>query len=576
MKDRKEFYTLLAEIDGKPFAEYENVFGDFDFARYVIKCPQLDTDPEAANPVVTVRIPQSIAEIPGHLYDSPVRRTALEDLLTRNLSEAVGRIARFNESGWARRNILVAEPGQKILPRTSVVITKEYIDASIRIALPYKVFAGGSEDNRLVDADMARKVFFEDLPEVISSSLFFCNLDIAETENFVDTMEDADRIRQTLPTLGLVSFIGEGSLLARERNTDFPDYDKIAPFDVDENIRAEVEVPNAGSLKGLGIPTGLTVVLGDVANGRKDFMDALASGVFNHIPGDGRENTITVSDAVQVAVDIGRSIQEINLTPFFSEIEGVDPVSYSTDSAEAFASQAAAAIEALEVGARVLIVDEHTSAPAFLTTDSRVAALLGETPRASLAQRARQIVDELGISLVIGGENLVAEYIPIADTVLKVEDFQVTNITEEAKALDLTLPPEAPAVNLGPMLARSRWIMPSSIDASVGRLDQVIEALDLKAIQFGRSVIELDAVTQIADESQTLTIGLLLYYAKLRYMQEGYPLREMLDMIDRDLSSEGLGSVSRDVRGDLARPRRYELAAALNRLPTFRVSHATE
>jgi predicted ABC-class ATPase len=311
-------------------------------------------------------------------------------------------------------------------------------------------------------------------------------------------------------------------------------------------------------------------------NGRKGFMDALSAGVYNHIPGDGREHVVTVADAVQVEVDLGRSIQEVNVTPFFAEIEGMDPASYSTRSAGAFASQATAAIEALEVGARVLIMDEHTSAPSFLTTDARVASLLGDSPRASLAQRARQMVDELGVSIVIGGENLVAEYIPIADTVLKVEDFQVTNITEEAKALNIEVPPPAHEVNLGSMLARSRWIMPSSVDATVGCQDQVIEALDERAIQFGRSVIELDSVSQIADDSQTLTLGLLLYYAKLRYMQEGYPLREMLDMIDRDLSSEGLSVISRDLRGDLSRPRRYELAAVLNRLPTFRVSHATE
>ncbi len=576
MKDRKEFYSLLADIDGKPFAEYEKVIGDFDFARYVIKSPKLDTAPEAADPVFTIRIPQSIAEIPGHLYDSPVRRTALEDLFTRNLSDTAGELAHFNESGLARRNILIAEPGQKILPRTSVKVTKEYIDATIRIALPYKVFDGGAEDNRLVDAEMARKIFFDDLPEVISTSLFCCNMDIAEAESFVNTMEDADRVRQTLGTLGMVSFIGEGSLLARERDSDFPDFDNIAPVDVDAGSQTEIDVPNAGSIKGLGIPSGLTVVLGDAAKGRKDLMHAIAAGVFNHVPGDGREAVITVSDAVQVSVDRGRCVQEINITPFLSELEDADPVSYSTDNADSFTSQAASTIEALEVGARVLIVDENSSAPAFLTTDSRVAALLDDTPRASLAQRARQMVDELGVSIIVGGENLVAEYIPIADTVLKVENAQITNITEEAKALELNVPPAAPAVNLGPMLARSRWIMPSSIDASVGRLDQVIESLDLNAIQFGRSVIELDSITQIADENQTLTIGLLLYYAKLRYMQEGYPLREMLDMIDRDLSSEGLATITSDTRGDLARPRRYELAAALNRLQTFRVSHATE
>ncbi|MDD3275683.1 MAG: ABC-ATPase domain-containing protein [Kiritimatiellales bacterium] len=573
MKDRKEFYNLLAEIDGKPFSEYERLAGDFDFARYVIKCSKIEVARDAEDPVFNIRVPQSIAELPGHLYDSPVRRTALEDYLTRNLCATAARIARFNESGWARRNILVAEPGQKILPRTSVLITKEYIDVRIRIALPYKVYVSGE---RLVDGEMARRVFFEDLPEVVSASVFCCNLDLAATEEFVNGMEDADRVRQTLATLGLVGFVGEGSLLAREQNTDLPDYTNIAPFEVAEDARIEIDVPNGGKMAGLGIPSGLTVILGDSLNGRKDFMAAIAAGVYNHIPGDGRETVITVSDAVQIAVDCDRSVQEVNITPFLSESEISNPASYSTAAADAFVSQAAATIEALEVGARVLIVDENSSSSAFLTTDARVAGLLGSTPRTSLAQRARQIVDELGISLIIGGENLVAEYIPIADTILKVEDFQVTNITEEAKALNLAVPPEAPAVNLGPMLGRSRWIMPSSIDAVVGSKDQVIEAIDLNAIQFGRSVIELDSVSQIADISQTLTIGLLLYYAKLRYMQEGYPLREMLDMIDRDLSSEGVGTISRDLRGDMARPRRYELAAALNRLPTFRVSHATE
>ncbi len=575
MKDRKEFYSILGEIDGKPYAEYSRLAGDFDFARYVIKCAAIDTGPQAVAPVFNIRIPQSIVEMPGHLFDSPIRRTALEDYLTRNLAAAAGRIARFDERGVARRNILIAEPGQKILPRTAVLVTKEYIDARIRIALPYKVFASGT-DNRLIDGEMMRKVFFDDLPEVIGSSLFCCNLNLAEAEAFVNGMEDADRIRQTLPTLGLVSFIGEGSFLAREPDTDEPDFDNIIPFEVEGDAATEIEVPNAESVRGLGIPAGLTVVIGDAATGRKDFMSAIAAGVFNHVPGDGRENVISVSDAVQVAVDRGRSVQEINLTPFINSLEQGDPASYSTPAADSFISQAAATIEALEVGARVLVVDENTSAPAFLGTDARTAGLLGDSPRVSLAQRARQMVDELGISLVIGGSHLVAEYIPVADTILKVEDFQVTDITEEAKALELTPAPEAPAVNLGPMLARSRWVMPSSIDATVGSRDQVIEALDLKAIRFGRSVIELDSVPQLADENQTLTIGLLLYYAKLRYMQEGYPLREMLDMIDRDLSNEGLGTIARDLRGDLARPRRYEVAAALNRLPAFRVSHATE
>ena len=77
---------------------------------------------------------------------------------------------------------------------------------------------------------------------------------------------------------------------------------------------------------------------------------------------------------------------------------------------------------------------------------------------------------------------------------------------------------------------------------------------------------------QLADVYQARTIGRILYYAKLRYLDEPRSVREILDLVDRDLSTEGLESLTRDLRGDLARPRRYEIAAALNRLDTFRVA----
>ena len=42
MKDKKEFYNLLTELDGQSFAEYQQLVGDFDFSRYVIKCASID------------------------------------------------------------------------------------------------------------------------------------------------------------------------------------------------------------------------------------------------------------------------------------------------------------------------------------------------------------------------------------------------------------------------------------------------------------------------------------------------------------------------------------------------------
>jgi len=579
MKDKKEFYNLLTALDGQPFAEYEQMIGDFDFTRYVIKCTGIDFGSDtAANPVFSIRVPQTIAEIPEYLFDSPVRRTAMEDLLLRRLSGNIDKIANYDHNGIARRHIGVSAPNQKILPRNALLLTKEYIEVKITIALPTQTIVVDGEPIISVDGELAQQTFFEDLPEVVSNSLLYCNIETAEADAHVNNMEDADRLRQYLGASGQVAFVAEGALVSRIPGQDLPDYERLSPVDIEQSLIDEVEVPHAGSVKGIGIPNGLTLILGESNSGRVDLMDAMAQGIYNHVPGDGRENVVTVADAVNIRSEVGRAIQQVDISAFAKELpDGGNPSSYSSKAAGSFTSQAASTVEALEAGARVLLFDEHSSSSTFLSSDTRVSSLLGDSSRNTLAARARQMVDELGISMVVAGSSLIAEFIPIADKVLKVENFCISDITEEAKALEIVPSTVADdSVNLSTMLSRSRWVMPSSIDPSIGREDLVIETDDQDFLQFGRSLVDLDAVRQIADADQARAIGFVLYYAKLRYMDEGYPLREILDLVDRDLSNEGLNALVRDPRGDLARPRRYEVAAALNRLPAFRVSHVTE
>ena len=579
MKDKKEFYNLLTELDGQPFAEYEQMIGDFDFTRYVIKCNGIDFGSDtAAHPVFSIRVPQTIAEIPEYLFDSPVRRTAMEDLLLRRLSANIDKIANYDHNGIARRHIGVSAPNQKILPRNALLLTKEYIEVKITIALPVQNVVVDGEPIISIDGELAQQIFFEDLPGVVSNSLLYCNIDTADADAHVNNMEDADRLRQYLGASGRVAFVAEGALVPRIPGQDLPDYERLTPVEVDSALTEEVEVPHSGAVKGIGIPNGLTLILGESNSGRVDLMDAIAQGIYNHIPGDGRENVVTVADAVNIRSEVGRAIQQVDISAFAKELpDGGNPTSYSTKAAGSFTSQAASTVEALEAGARVLLFDEHSSSSTFLSSDTRVSSLLGDSSRNTLAARARQMVDELGISMVVAGSSLIAEFIPIADKVLKVENFCISDITEEAKALEIVPSTVADdSVNLSSMLSRSRWVMPSSIDPSIGREDLVIETEDADFLQFGRSLVDLDAVRQIADADQARAIGFVMYYAKLRYMDEGYPLREILDLVDRDLSNEGLNALVRDPRGDLARPRRYEVAATLNRLPAFRVSHVTE
>ncbi len=568
MRDKKEFLNIVNDISGKPVADYSRLIGDFDFSRYVLKVGQVQVEDLSAPTLFIVRVPQIIAGFPPHLFNTPVRRTALEDYLTRKIAVQIEGLTRYDRDGLSRRHLTIAVPGQKILPRTTLLLTEEYVEARIYLNLPVR--------QGTIPGDLVLDIFFNELPAVVNGALIYCNVNTAELDQFVDIMEDADQLRQLLPTRGLVAFANEGALLARLGQTDYPDYENVTPLTVATELQVEMEAPNTGAIRGLGIPGGVTLILGDAYSGRIALMRALAAGIYNHIPGDGRDFVITVPDAVHISSEPGRSVQKTDVSLFVQAMNGADFHEYTAAEADPFTAQASATVEALEVGARVLLFDEAASSASFLTRDARLDKLMPDAGKRliPLAARARQLVDDLGVSIVVAGASSVAEFIPIADTVLRIDNYRVIDITREAKAMDMAgLHADGDSAQITALVERNRWVVPSSIDSSQGAQDLAIKALDINLLKFGRSTIELRDISQLADVHQTETIGLILYYAKLRYMDEGRPIREVLDLIDRDLSTEGLECLSRDLRGDLARPRRYEIAAAMNRLDTLRISH---
>lgn len=563
MRDKKEFHSLLEAIDGRPFKEYGRIVGDFDFSRYVLKFHMIPEDPDTV--LFVARVPQVVAGFPPHSYNSPVRRTGLEDLLTRAVAEQIQDLKTGLVFGNPRRSLSISGPGQKILPRSSMVVTDEYVEARIYVDLPH--------NRGRVDSSEASTIFFEDVPWVVSQALIYCNLEEREVERFVDVMEDADQVRQLLITQGLVSFVGEGANLKRLADTDLPASTKPAqPIVIDPNLMKEVDVPNAGTLKGLGVPTGLTLVVGDVASGRSDLLRAMADGIYNHIPDDGREFVITAPDAVYVAADPGRTVRRVDLSGFLTT-EGGDVARFTTDNADGVHSQAAGVVEALEVGARALLLDEEDSSPEFLSGNAVVSQMLsGAQPAVtSLAARARELVDDMGVSLVVGAWALANDFMPLADTIYYIEKGVVRDITDAVKESEWPQLP-VPEPVLGDIVEKSRWVVATSIDPSLGVEDVVISAPGVEELEFGRHWVDLSRVPQLADRFQTGTIGLILQYAKMHYIDEGRPLRELLDLVDRDLSTEGLETLARELRGDLVRPRRYEIAAALNRLESLRIS----
>ena len=99
---------------------------------------------------------------------------------------------------------------------------------------------------------------------------------------------------------------------------------------------------------GMAIPAGITTIIGGGFHGKSTLLRAISLGVWNHIPGDGREYIVTNPTAVGVRSEDGRSVQGVDISPFIGELPGGTGTSkWSSEDASGSTSMAAAVIEVL-------------------------------------------------------------------------------------------------------------------------------------------------------------------------------------------------------------------------------------
>jgi predicted ABC-class ATPase len=295
----------------------------------------------------------------------------------------------------------------------------------------------------------------------------------------------------------------------------------------------------------------------------------LELGVYGHIPGDGRERVVAREDAVKIRAEDGRSVERVDISPFIGDLPyGRSTAAFSTENASGSTSQAANIMEALESGSKMLLIDEDTSATNFMIRDARMQRLVAadKEPIRPLVDLAMPMYKELGVSTVIvmGGSG---DYLDVAGNVVMMDSYYPKDVSAEARDVVSDLPSlREPSADAWPGAGAGRVFDPRSLDASRGRREKVA-AKGVGTILFGRRAIDLSAVEQLADQSQTRAIGDALIYLRDNCMEPpGLALSGMLDELDRLLDEAGLDAIMRGKFGDRARPRRYEVSAALNRL----------
>src|SRR4028118_511937 len=91
-------------------------------------------------------------------------------------------------------------------------------------------------------------------------------------------------------------------------------------------------------------------------------LSAVSWGVYDHVPGDGREVVVTLGDAVKVRAEDGRSVAGVDISAMIGELPGGRSTEgFSTPNASGSTSQAANIAEALEIGTSLLLAGAGSS-----------------------------------------------------------------------------------------------------------------------------------------------------------------------------------------------------------------------
>ena len=556
----------LRRIDGRPYGFYKDLRGQaYALGPYELRFDHIQGDPFASPSRVRIDIPTGRAALPAWSYAGATARRASADFvhraLLRSLSVSRGKL------GSGKSGLLeIMAVGQQVLERTAVLVRP---NGDLRVRLSVGLPAAG----RRILGREAAQLLTHRLSEALDR--VFDGLEPNALQRHVHCIEDQVVLREQLHDNGLVAFLAEDSVLPRWSGADDRPMDAAIPLDVPHALAYELRAPHAGRLRGLGLRAGVTLIAGGGYHGKSTLLSALANGVYDHIPGDGRDRCVSVTSAVSIRAEDGRSVRGVDLRPFINALPlGRRTDWFETADASGSTSQAAAIVEALEAGATVLLIDEDTAATNFMIRDARMRRLVPgkKEPITPYLDRVRQLWEEKHISsvLVVGG---AGDYLDVADTVIQMDEYRPQDVTQRAREVAREVPqkisdPQAP----GPWLAsRPRRPDPRSLDPSRGRKQERVRSVKTRTIEFGSEEIDVSLLYQLVDAAQCRMIGdVLLQYT--RGLCDGKKtIPELLDRIDAEIEKDGLDTVTDRDFGDRARARRFEIAAALNRLRSLRL-----
>lgn len=435
------------------------------------------------------------------------------------------------------------------------------------------------------DKKKAVQLLVGNLPNI--AALFIKYFDHERSIKVGALYEKQKYLRNWLKGSDYCAFLANGSILPRDSKTDGA-MEGAIPF----MAPAEEEIEVCG-IKGLGIKKGVTVITGGGYSGKSTVLDTISAGIYDHILGDGRELCITDTSAMTISAEDGRSVKNLDISPFISWLPGGDTEHFSTDHASGSTSQAANILEAMDAGAKLLLIDEDKSATNFMIRDALMKELIRREPITPFTERVNELHESCAVStiLVIGGSG---EYLAIADNVYLMDEYLISNVTEKAREIyrkntviseeTKKYSDEQQNANSSSVPKAKDWYQHRIISTDgfspypkqFGR--EKLEVPDIGFIIIGEEKINANLVHDIVCNEQRTAIGFML---RLLETREGgglfsEPEHETVDIIQktdelyREIEEKDIDMVYSgnfpDCDRFLAYPRKVDFMAVVNRM----------
>lgn len=545
MKTKQDFLDSLRRMDHKSYGAYKALKGDYDFRDFILKIDHVQGDPFASPSRVRLCV-NNKQNFPAELFAEKWEKTALEDYILRRVHFCIrnlmqggngreNRQDRYQRGGEERREqgyrrsgsgksgmISACRVGQEVMERIAVQISEREVEVRIEVGFP----AYG----RSIAAEELEKLVTAALPQIVKGALYYRNLKAEELQKVKELADDQEFIREELKRLELCAFVADGSVLPRESGVSERPMKNAQTFVSPESVAVTLQLPNKGSVRGMGIKRGVTLIVGGGYHGKSTLLKAVEAGVYNHISGDGREYVITDASAVKLRAEEGRCVHEVDISMFINHLPNkADTKKFTTENASGSTSQAANTVEGLAGGTKVFLIDEDTSATNFMVRDETMAKLVSDDkePITPFLKCVRSLWEEHGVSsiLVVGSSGA---YLSVADAVLQMDNYVLKDVTVKAK--ELAAPMESLSVEWAEFVKKP--IRRKQIEkAKVHGWD---------TISLDRCDLDLRYLEQLVDEGQTAAMAYFMQYI-LSHLADGRKTAvELVEEFYREVERKGM------------------------------------